>query len=153
MSDERRDRELGMDRPISRRDFLDGMAVTIGGAVFGIHSTAAQAQDMNTSGYPPALTGLRGDQDQVFKCAHKLRDGKAWYSLGAPEKSSETYDLVVVGAGISGLAAAYFYRKKYGKNSRILMLDSHDDFGGHARRDEFEVDVPAAAGKRRNAID
>ncbi len=140
MSDERRDRELGMDRPISRRDFLDGMAVTIGGAVFGIHSTAAQAQDMNTSGYPPALTGLRGDQDQVFKCAHKLRDGKAWYSLGAPEKSSETYDLVVVGAGISGLAAAYFYRKKYGKNSRILMLDSHDDFGGHARRDEFEVD-------------
>jgi spermidine dehydrogenase len=83
---------------------------------------------------------LRGDQQNVYEIAHKLRDGKAWDSLGVPENSAETYDLVVVGAGISGLAAAYFYRKRFGKNSRILLLDSHDDFGGHARRDEFEVD-------------
>jgi spermidine dehydrogenase len=140
MSDERRDRELGMERSISRRDFLDGMAVTIGGAVLGMNSPSAQARDMNTPSYPPALTGLRGDQDQVFRYAHKLRDGKAWDSLGTAEKSGETYDLVVVGAGISGLAAAHFYRKQFGKTSRILLLDSHDDFGGHARRDEFEVD-------------
>ena len=140
MIERQRDRELGMDRSISRRDFLDGVAVTVGGAVLGIRPPSAQARDMNTSSYPPALTGLRGDQDQVFKYAHKLRDGKAWNSLGRPEKSSETYDLVVVGAGISGLASAHFYQKKFGKTSRILLLDSHDDFGGHARRDEFEVD-------------
>src|SRR5262249_39131730 len=129
-----------MDRPISRRDFLDGVAVTIGGAVLGAHAPMVDAQEMKLPSYPPALTGLRGDQDQVFQYAHKLRDGKAWDSLGTPEKSSETYDLVVVGAGISGLAAAHFYQKRFGKNSRILLLDSHDDFGGHARRDEFEVD-------------
>ncbi len=140
MNEKQRDRKLGMDRSISRRDFLDGVAVTIGAAAFGAHTPPAQAQDMNAPDYPPALTGLRGDQDQVFKYAHRLRDGKAWDSLGTPQKSSETYDLVVVGAGISGLAAAYFYLEKYGKNSRILLLDSHDDFGGHARRDEFEVD-------------
>src|ERR1051325_1802706 len=135
MSDDPRDRQLGMDRSISRRDFLDGMAVTIGGAVLATRAPAANAQDMNPANYPPALTGLRGDQDQVFRYAHKLRDGKAWDSLGRPEKSGETYDLVIVGAGISGLAAAYFYRRKYGRDSRILLLDSHDDFGGHARRD------------------
>src|SRR5215470_12866647 len=134
------DRELGMDRSISRRDFLDGVAVTIGSAAVAMHLPMASAQEMKTPSYPPALTGLRGDQDQVFKYAHKLRDGKAWGSLGTLEKSGEAYDLVVVGAGISGLASAHFYQKKYGKSSRILLLDSHDDFGGHARRDEFEVD-------------
>ncbi|HJZ65182.1 MAG TPA: FAD/NAD(P)-binding protein [Candidatus Acidoferrum sp.] len=140
MGKNKRDRELGIDGLISRRDFLDGVAVTIGSAAVGMHLPMAGAQEMKTSSYPPALTGLRGDQDQVFRYAHKLRDGKAWDSLGTPEKLEEAYDLVVVGAGISGLAAAHFYQEKYGKSSRILLLDSHDDFGGHARRDEFEVD-------------
>jgi spermidine dehydrogenase len=140
MGNQRRDRELGMDRPITRRDFLDGVAVAVGGAIVAMHAPSMNAQEKSSANYPPALTGLRGDQQNVYEIAHKLRDGKAWDSLGVPENSAETYDLVVVGAGISGLAAAYFYRKRFGKNSRILLLDSHDDFGGHARRDEFEVD-------------
>lgn len=140
MGNKRRDRELGMDRPITRRDFLDGVAVAVGGAIVAMHAPSMNAQEKSSANYPPALTGLRGDQQNVYEIAHKLRDGKAWDSLGAPENSTETYDLVVVGAGISGLAAAYFYWKRFGKNSRILLLDSHDDFGGHARRDEFEVD-------------
>src|SRR5215813_7634155 len=140
MSDNRCDRELGMDRPITRRDFLDGMAVAVGGAMVAMHAPSMNTQETSASNYPPALTGLRGDQKDVYEIAHKLRDGQKWNSLGTPEKSSEVYDLVVVGAGISGLAAAYFHQKRFGKNSRILLLDSHDDFGGHARRDEFEVD-------------
>jgi len=140
MKNNQRDRELGMNGVISRRDFLDGVAVTIGSTAVAMHLPMAGAQEMKTPSYPPAVTGLRGDQDQVFKYAHKLRDGKAWDSLGTSEKSGETYDLIVVGAGISGLAASYFYQKKYGRGSRILLLDSHDDFGGHARRDEFQVD-------------
>src|SRR5882672_474264 len=140
MDDKRRDRELGMDRTITRRDFLDGVAVAVGGAIVAMHAPLMNAQEKSSPNYPPALTGLRGDQQNVYEIAHKLRDGKAWDSLGAAEISSETYDLVVVGAGISGLAAAYFYQKRFGKNTRILLLDSHDDFGGHARRDEFEVD-------------
>src|SRR5262245_26068407 len=128
MSENRRDRELGMERSISRRDFLDGVAVAAGAALVGVHASAADAQGTHAANYPPALTGLRGDQQDVYKYAHQLRDGKAWDSLGTPEKSDEVYDLAVVGAGISGLAAAYFYRKRFGKNSRILLLDSHDDF-------------------------
>ncbi len=140
MDDTKRDRELGMDRAISRRDFLDGVAVSIGGAVLAAHASPLNAQEASAAELPPAKTGLRGDEKDVYRYAHALRDGKKWDSLATAEDSGETYDLVVVGAGISGLAAAYFYRKKFGSNARILLLDSHDDFGGHARRDEFEVD-------------
>jgi len=124
-----------MRRRITRRDFLDGAAMAIGGMVLG---HAASGQHV-ASFYPPVLSALRGDQDQVFEYAHRLRDGKSWESFGTVEEEPQAYDLIVVGAGISGLATAYFYRKKRGGQARILILDNHDDFGGHARRDEFEV--------------
>jgi spermidine dehydrogenase len=158
MTKEERDRELGMHRKITRRDFLDGVAIAVGGAAvagpFALGGMArGDAQEKNAGGTPfgaqgkpalqndnpPALTGLRGDQDKVYEFAHRLRDGKAWESFGTAEEKKEVYELIVVGAGISGLAAAYFYRQLYGEKSRILILDPHDDFGGHARRDEFEV--------------
>src|SRR5207302_8460179 len=81
--------------------------------------------------------GMRGNHDGSFTYAHRLRDGEAWDSDGAPTKTGESYDLVIVGGGISGLAAAHFYRKSAGEKSRILILDNHDDFGGHAKRNEF----------------
>jgi spermidine dehydrogenase len=89
--------------------------------------------------YPPALTGMRGNHDGSFTFAHRLRDGVNADSMGTAEKTGESYDLVVVGAGISGLGAAHFFRKKAGKDARILILDNHDDFGGHAKRNEFRV--------------
>jgi len=139
MTEESRDRKLGMHRKITRRDFLDGAAMAIGGIALGLHASEAHGGADALPTYPPALTGLRGDQERVFEYAHKLRDGKSWETLGTIEEDAESYDLVVVGAGISGLAAAYFYRKHRGDGARILILDSHDDFGGHARRNEFEV--------------
>jgi len=139
MTSESRDRELGMHRKITRRDFLDGAAMAVGGVALGLHVPGAYGRADALPAYPPALTGLRGDQERVFEYAHKLRDGKSWETFGAIEEDPESYDLVVVGAGISGLAAAYFYRKHQGDGARILLLDSHDDFGGHARRNEFEV--------------
>src|SRR4029077_16548604 len=66
-------------------------------------------------------------------------DGQSWNDLGKAAATGESYDLVVVGGGISGLAAAYFYRQRFGKNARILILDNHDDFGGHAKRNEFQA--------------
>src|SRR6266481_4722063 len=138
MTLESRDRELGMNRKITRRDFLDGAAMAVGGVALGLHVPGAYGRADALPAYPPALTGLRGDQERVFEFAHKLRDGKSWERFGAIEEDSESYDLIVVGAGISGLAAAYFYRKHRGDSARILLLDSHDDFGGHARRNEFE---------------
>ena len=150
MPDDKRDREVGMHREITRRDFLDGVAVAIGGPLLGLPGSAFGAfhQDQtaipgapaeNPPAYPPALTGMRGSTDGAYTYAHSLRDDTFWQSAGTPQKLAERYDLIVVGAGISGLSAAYFYRKQAGPGARILLLDNHDDFGGHARRDEFTV--------------
>ncbi len=69
----------------------------------------------------------------------RIRCGTAnfWKTAGTPIETGETYDLVVVGGGISGLAAAYFYRAKTNPAAKILIVDNHDDFGGHAKRNEF----------------
>jgi spermidine dehydrogenase len=144
MGEEKRDRELGMQCPITRRDFLNGVAIGTGGLLAADPVLAAllaqeTASEKSPDYYPPALTGMRGNHDGTFTYAHQLRDGKRWDSIGAPVKTGETYDLVVVGGGISGLAAAYFYRKSAGKSARILILDNHDDFGGHAKRNEFHA--------------
>lgn len=142
MSPNQRDRELGMGRRITRRDFLNGVAMGIGvlgtGRLAKWGSTPGMV-DASSQPYPPALTGMRGSQPGSFDVAHSLRDGTFWETAGTPEDSHESYDLIVVGGGISGLAAAYFFRQKAGPSSRILILDNHDDFGGHARRNEFRV--------------
>jgi spermidine dehydrogenase len=142
-----RDHELGMDRPITRRDFLNGVAIGFGGLALssslggctrhgGSDSIAAQ----DGAGYnPAAASGMRGDNAGSFEAAHGLRDGTFWQTAGAASNTDDTYDLIVVGAGISGLAAAHFFRKQAGANARILILEAHDDFGGHAARKEFRV--------------
>jgi len=134
-----RDRELGMHRKITRRDFINGVAVTAGAAMMPWHLFAANADQNSPNYYPPALTGMRGSHPGSFETAHSLRDGTFWDSAGKPEDTGETYDLIVVGGGISGLSAAHFYRKAVGAKARILILDNHDDFGGHAKRNEFRV--------------
>jgi spermidine dehydrogenase len=140
------DRELGMHRKITRRDFLNGVAVTAGAALMPwdlvARTEAGQAAvgpENSPNYYPPALTGMRGSHPGSFDAAHSLRDGTFWDSAGKPEDTGETYDLVIVGGGISGLAAAHFYRKATGGKARILILENHDDFGGHAKRNEFRV--------------
>ncbi|PYX26540.1 MAG: hypothetical protein DMG80_21330, partial [Acidobacteria bacterium] len=152
MGDEKQDRELGMGCPISRRDFLNGAALGLGGVLasqsmlaalapteFGVEpgDSAAVTPEKSPDYYPPSLTGMRGNHDGSFTYAHHLRDGDAWDAVGRAQATGEYYDLVVVGGGISGLAAAYFFRKSFGEKARILVLDNHDDFGGHAKRNEF----------------
>ncbi len=141
---ERYDRRLGMGCLITRRDFLNGVAISAAGLVASDPMLAAllseeTAPEKAAGYYPPALTGMRGNHDGTFTYAHRLRDGKRWDAAGGAAETGETYDLVVVGGGISGLAAAYFYRKSAGNNARILVLDNHDDFGGHAKRNEFQA--------------
>jgi spermidine dehydrogenase len=130
------DRELGMDRPIKRRDFLNGVAVAVGAPLLATNYAAAQT---SPSSYPPALTGMRGLYPGSFTTAHALRDHAFWNHADKPSDTGEHYDLVIVGGGISGLSAAYFYRKAAGDSARILILDILDDFGGHAKRNEFDV--------------
>ena len=132
-------RELGMDRPIERRDFLQGAAIAALASGLAPELTAAAAGERAAQDqpgyYPPALTGMRGSHAGSFEDAHALRDGQD--RAAAPVDLDERYDLVVVGGGISGLSAAHFYRRAVGRNARILILDNHDDFGGHAKRNEF----------------
>ena len=127
------DRDLGMGRAIDRRDFLQGTLLATGAATLGGAAPAAGwPQDM-PGYYPPALQGLRGSHPGSFEAAHGLRDGTA---IGTTEDTGEVYDLIVVGAGISGLSAAWFWRAAH-PNARVLLLDNHDDFGGHAKRNEY----------------
>jgi spermidine dehydrogenase len=86
------------------------------------------------------LTQMRGNHPGSFEAPHANRDGDFWKHTTRPEETGETHDLVVVGGGISGLAAAYFFRARTGPKARILILDNHDDFGGHAKRNEFHID-------------
>src|SRR5579864_7741239 len=123
--------ELGMDRPIGRRDFLNGIALAVGAtaaqqmaAGFEVEHVAETSPDY----YPPALTGMRGSHEGSFEVAHQVRDGAFWKEAGTPVDTGETYDLVVVGGGISGLAAAHYFRKAAGTRAKILILDNHDDF-------------------------
>jgi spermidine dehydrogenase len=159
--DRSRDRVLGMDQPITRRDFLNGIAIGAtaaasspllaaslsdspapgaggGGATSAPSAAQLPRAAQDAAGYyPPLLTGLRGSHPGSFEDAHALRDGRTWPTA---TDTGEEYDLIVVGGGISGLAAAHFYRAHAKAGSRILILDNHDDFGGHAKRNEFNLD-------------
>src|SRR5882724_529790 len=137
------DRELGMDRSIPRRDFLQGALVGAAVALtrplsnaFAAEGTAVIAAQDRAGYYPPLLNGMRGSHPGSFEAAHALRDG---VHENAGTETGEVYDLIVVGAGISGLAAAHFFRAQTSRGSRILILDNHDDFGGHAKRNEFSL--------------
>jgi spermidine dehydrogenase len=138
-------RRLGMGKAITRRDFMDGIAVTAAlaassGALAAVDPEGVATAPQDRPGYyPPALTGIRGSHPGSFEAAHALRDGTFPKSGARPIETGEDYDLIVVGGGISGLAAAYFYRAKAGADTRMLILDNHDDFGGHAKRNEFTL--------------
>ncbi len=145
-----RDRELGMDRPITRRDFIQGAASLAAVAGLAGHAGAEQSSgarpaagstDSGTRGapghdYPPARSGLRGGHPGAFETGHELawQGRREWGPIEIAE--DEPYDLVVVGGGISGLSAAWFFQQR-NPDARILVLENHDDFGGHAKRNEF----------------
>ena len=137
------DRNLGMDRSISRRDVLLGMGALAASTFVPGRAFADEMLRLERAGgvgpsYPPGLTGLRGSHAGSFEVAHQLgREGRSeWGPVQQPDV--DVYDLVVVGGGVSGLAAAYFYRKEH-PSARILILDNHDDFGGHAKRNEMRA--------------
>ncbi|GAB3111568.1 NAD(P)/FAD-dependent oxidoreductase [Aestuariicella hydrocarbonica] len=125
---------------ITRRDFLNGVAVGVGGLGLSPLPALATAptSQADSAYYPPRLTGLRGTHAGAFEVAHSVAwQGKQW-PIPA-RQTDDTYDLIVVGGGISGLTAAMLFQQQAGRDSRILILDNHDDFGGHAKRNEFTV--------------
>jgi spermidine dehydrogenase len=135
------DRKLGMHRDITRRDFIHDLGLaSLGLSLPAAARADAAGTDAVTAYYPPTLTGLRGSHPGSFEVAHALaRENKVF---DQPRELDESYDLIVVGGGLSGLAAAHFYRKLHGTDAKILILDNHDDFGGHAKRNEFHQGGP-----------
>jgi spermidine dehydrogenase len=142
-----------MKPKITRKDFLNGAAFTVASALLRpLHGFAAPVSGPDPTAreyyfakgirqndpryYPPGLTGMRGSHPGSFETAHALRDGKRWDATNVSD-TGEHYDLIVVGGGISGLSAAHFFRQLHGSAAKILVLDNHDDFGGHAKRNEF----------------
>ncbi|MGJ8560429.1 MAG: NAD(P)-binding protein [Litorimonas sp.] len=125
---------------ISRRDFLNGAPIVVGAALSPALLTACAETGvvdpfaLPSGYYPPAKTGLRGSHEGSWEPMHALVSGET-VEHGAPEGD---YDLVVIGAGMSGLAAAWYFHEEK-PDARILILDNHDDFGGHAKRNEFDV--------------
>ena len=136
-----------MDRDITRRDFLGGVNVAVTGSLLSAPLASALAalegspgqtsEQMQPGYYPPTRDGLRGSHPGSFEVAHQMRDGVRFDDPRDSTDTGEEYDLVVVGGGISGLAAAYFFQKEAGPDARILIVENHDDFGGHAKRNEF----------------
>ena len=129
---------------INRRDFLNGAALAlVAGAtlsprdLLALDEPAAAPGRLSKDYYPPVLTGMRGSHDGSFEVSHAL----AWRGEKPTKYTAlnESYDLVIVGGGISGLASAYLYRQQAGPDKKILILDNHDDFGGHAKRNEFHI--------------
>ena len=116
---------------MTRRDFINGMAVAV---VAGMTPLEILARDAKKPYYPPLWQNLVGSDDDSYFFAHALRDGEQYDFSALPIQ--EQYDLVVVGAGISGLSAACLFHDTH-KGAKSLILDNHKDFGGHARRNEF----------------
>src|SRR5579863_3594582 len=109
MSDDPRDRDLGMTRRITRRDFLDGASIAVGGSALTAGAPwlrglefmdSAFAPEKDPNYYPPALMGMRGNHEGTYTFAHSLRDGEFWDSAAKPESTGEKYDLAIVGGGI-----------------------------------------------------
>ena len=125
---------------ITRRDFINGFALSLAAGT-SLSPLELLAQQGNGAGayYPPSLTGMRGSHPGSFEVAHAMARGGATFSR-PDAQTDNNYDLVVLGGGLSGLSAAHLYREKVGPDARILILDNHDDFGGHAKRNEFDVD-------------
>ncbi|MDL1875563.1 NAD(P)/FAD-dependent oxidoreductase, partial [Cytophagia bacterium CHB2] len=130
------DKFLGMNRPITRRDFLQGMALGVAGAALACQRPPRVNAAVRPAFYPPEASGLRGQDMASTQLGHLVRDDVYLNQNENSVDTGEAYDLIVIGAGLSGLSAVHVYQQAQ-KNARILLLDNHDDFGGHARRNTF----------------
>lgn len=146
---------LGMHEPISRRDFINGTLAAGAGVWMGVRAPALpfgpDAADAWTGfGGIGDYARSNGNTYDVMSVAHAMRDGKYERAIARATDTGETYDLAVVGGGLSGLAAAVFFQKRRG--GRCLVLENHPIFGGEAKRNEFLVDGQTVVAHQASAM-
>ena len=136
------DDKLGMDAGITRRDYLNSTLVASGGLLLsGACPMELLAQaDWNGYGGVGEYSNSNGNTFEVMTEAHKIRDHVFDPLPADVPDTGEQYDCVVVGGGISGLAAALFFARQGGRNRTCLVLENHPIFGGEAKGNEFLVD-------------
>lgn len=136
-----------MEQGITRRDFLNSTLLASGAMLLApltpaelLAKAAAQGEEWSGPGGVGDYAESNGNTLAVLTAGHKIRD-HAYDALPAGVvETHETYDCVVVGGGISGLAAALFFKRRAGEGMKCLVLDDHPIFGGEAKRNEFLVD-------------
>jgi spermidine dehydrogenase len=158
------DHGIGMDASITRRDFLGSTLLASGASLLnGLNptellamdngsATAGEKDDWTSYGGVGDYSRSNGNTFEVMQAGHKMRDG-AYDPLPADTvDTGETYDCVVVGGGISGLAAALFFGRQAGPDKTCLILENHPIFGGEAKQNEFEVDGKKLIAHQGSAI-
>jgi spermidine dehydrogenase len=140
---QRSDTAIGLNTRIFRRDFLNAALLASGNTLLSsLAPNQLLAQPLSWGGYSSEgdYAGANGNTEDVVLGGHAVRDGAFRTPVLSAVDTGEVYDLVIVGGGISGLAAALFFKDKATPKQRCLVLENHSIFGGEARRNEFVVD-------------
>ena len=144
-----KNRSSGLNTEITRRDFLGGVLIGAGAALLSAPAPLFAAKNRSQGVFSDPWTGYGGVGDyahsngntaSVRQAAHLIRDGHGPALAGTAEDTGEIFDMVVIGGGFAGHAAAFQFHKKYGADGRCLILDNHPIFGGEAKQNEFDVD-------------
>ncbi len=152
---DRHARWLGMDRSITRRDFLNATTLGTGAGLLaaaaplaigacrtsGPDAIAAVGPDWYGPGGLGDYASSHGNTPEVVTAAHRARDGG--YLAAASSQvhdTGEEYDVVIVGAGMAGLGALYEFTKARRPGQRCLIVDNHPVFGGESKRNEIDVE-------------
>lgn len=149
------DRALGLDQAISRRDFLNSTLLASGALLMSSATPLqlmAEQDDWTSYGGVGDYARSNGNTLEVLTAGHRIRDGEFEIFPKNLIETDEMYDCVIVGGGISGLAAALFFQRQAGKGKTCLVLDNHPIFGGEAKRNEFVVDGQHLVAHQGSAI-
>ena len=148
-------RTIGMDSRITRRDFLGSTLLASGSALLaGLSPLELLAENDDFTGYGGTgeYRNSNGNTLEVAQAGHGIRDGSYDPMSKDVVDTNETYDCVIVGGGISGLAAALFFQRDGGPQMRSLVLENHPIFGGEAKQNEFLVDGKRLIAHQGSAI-